>query len=35
MPWWRSGIETLAIGASAAALAYFVGHVLQGFAPSI
>lgn len=35
MPWWRSGIETLAIGASAAGLAYLAGHVLQGFAPSI
>ena len=28
-PWWRSGLETLAIGASAAAAAYLVGHLLK------
>lgn len=27
--WWRSGIETLAIGASAATVAYYVGHFLK------
>jgi vacuolar iron transporter family protein len=34
-PWWRSGLETLAIGASAAVLAYFVGRLLQGFVPGV
>ena len=29
-PWWRSGGETLAIGAVAAAVAYGVGHLLSG-----
>jgi len=27
--WWRSGLETLAIGASAAAAAYYVGYFLK------
>lgn len=30
--WWRSGLETLAIGASAAAIAYGAGFFLRGFA---
>ncbi|MEZ5853414.1 MAG: VIT1/CCC1 transporter family protein [Hyphomicrobiaceae bacterium] len=30
--WWWSGMETLAIGASAAAVAYLVGYLLQGIA---
>jgi VIT1/CCC1 family predicted Fe2+/Mn2+ transporter len=34
-PWWRSGLQTLAIGASAAALAYLVGHLLRSFAPGV
>ena len=29
-PWWRSGAETLAIGGTAAAIAYFVGTLFHG-----
>ena len=30
MPWWRSGLETFAIGMSAATIAYVVGVLLGG-----
>jgi VIT1/CCC1 family predicted Fe2+/Mn2+ transporter len=29
-PWWRAGLETVAIGVLAAGVAYFIGHMLQG-----
>jgi VIT1/CCC1 family predicted Fe2+/Mn2+ transporter len=29
-PWWRTGLETLAIGMLAASVAYFVGDFLKG-----
>ncbi len=31
-PWWRSGLETLLIGALAASIAYGVGHLFRGVA---
>jgi hypothetical protein len=30
-PWWRAGLETSAIGMSAAAMAYAVGVILARF----
>lgn len=32
-PWWRSGLETVAIGSVAACLAYGIGFLLQGLVP--
>lgn len=31
-PWWREGLETLAIGSAAAGCAYFIGKMLAGLA---
>jgi hypothetical protein len=33
-PWWKDGLETLAIGCAASGMAFLIGYLLKGFIPA-